>query len=153
MRPGKIVKVPSHEDFATYKGAHCHRLWTRVGPDWICPSCRRSKFEILRWTIRFPRTANRFEDWMTGLHEHHDHARSWVGVGTPRSLPTILCDQCNAADGAAKRRLKLPENFSFSPCAARKTTTNPAVSIRRDHKKRSRDCASNRLSFKAMASI
>jgi hypothetical protein len=27
----------------------------------------------------------------------------------------VLCDQCNAADGAAKRRLKLPDNFSFSP--------------------------------------
>ncbi len=115
MRPGKIVKVPSLEDFAAYKGAHCHQLWARVGPDWICPSCRRSKFEILRWTMRFPRTANRFEDWMAGLHEHHDHARSWTGVGTARFLPIILCDQCNAADGAAKRRLKLPENFSFSP--------------------------------------
>ncbi|ATY34961.1 hypothetical protein CVN68_22655 (plasmid) [Sphingomonas psychrotolerans] len=52
---------------------------------------------------------------MAGLHEHHDHARSWTGVGTARFLPTVLCDQCNTADGAAKRRLKLPENFSFSP--------------------------------------
>ena len=52
---------------------------------------------------------------MAGLHEHHDHARSWTGAGTARFLPTVLCDQCNAADGAAKRRLKLPENFSFLP--------------------------------------
>ena len=115
MRSGKAVKVPSLKDFAAYKGAHCHQLWARVGPDWTCPSCRRSKFEILRWTMRFPRTANRFEDWMAGLHEHHDHARSWTGVGTARFLSTIICDQCNAADGAAKRRLRLPENFSFSP--------------------------------------
>lgn len=115
MRTVKTVKVPSLEDFAAYRGAHCHQLWARVGPDWTCPSCRRSKFEILRWTMRFPRTVNRFEDWMAGLHEHHDHARSWTGVGKARFVPTILCDQCNAADGAAKRRLKLPENFSFSP--------------------------------------
>ncbi len=65
--------------------------------------------------MRFPRTVNGLEDWMAGLHEHHDHACSWAGVVTARFLPTILCDQCNATDGAAKRRLKLPENFSFSP--------------------------------------
>lgn len=28
---------------------------------------------------------------------------------------TTICDQCNAADGAAKRKLKLPNNFSFPP--------------------------------------
>ncbi|MCI5113700.1 MAG: hypothetical protein D3913_10405 [Candidatus Electrothrix sp. LOE1_4_5] len=28
---------------------------------------------------------------------------------------TTICDQCNASDGAAKRKLKLPKNFSFSP--------------------------------------
>ncbi|PKV11380.1 hypothetical protein CVO74_20175 [Xanthomonas prunicola] len=27
----------------------------------------------------------------------------------------MICDQCNSADGAAKRRHKLPANFSFSP--------------------------------------
>lgn len=53
--------------------------------------------------------------WMAGLHEHHDHARSWDGVGVARFTPTVLCDQCNSADGAAKRRLGLPDNFSFSP--------------------------------------
>ncbi|TFY93616.1 hypothetical protein DYL61_13425 [Pseudomonas nabeulensis] len=26
-----------------------------------------------------------------------------------------MCNQCNAADGAAKRRLQLPQNFSYSP--------------------------------------
>src|SRR3546814_10453770 len=52
---------------------------------------------------------------MAGLHEHHDHARSWDGIGVARFQPTVLCDQCNSADGAAKRRLKLPNNFSFSP--------------------------------------
>lgn len=111
----QAVRVPTPEEFAAYKGAHCQQLWARVGPHWTCPSCRRSKFEILRWTMRFPRTAEMFEDWMAALHEHHDHARSWTGVGIVRFQPTVLCDQCNSADGAAKRRLRLPENFSFSP--------------------------------------
>ncbi|WP_202391246.1 hypothetical protein [Allopontixanthobacter sediminis] len=108
-------KVPTAEEFAAFKGAHCHQLWARVGPDWICPSCRRSKFQILRWTKRFPNSDHPFLDWLAALHEHHDHARSWDGVGTARFNPTVLCDQCNAADGVAKRRLKLPENFSFTP--------------------------------------
>lgn len=115
MKKPKITKVPTADDFAAFKGAHCHQLWAEVGPDWICPSCRRSKYQILRWTMRFPRLPNRFEDWMAALHTHHDHARSFDGIGIARFQPTVLCDQCNAADGAAKRRLKLPENFSFSP--------------------------------------
>ena len=28
---------------------------------------------------------------------------------------TTICDQCNSSDGAAKRKLKLPKAFSFSP--------------------------------------
>jgi hypothetical protein len=52
---------------------------------------------------------------MAGLHEHHDHACSRYETGVARFPPTILCDQCNSADGAAKRRLSLPESFSFSP--------------------------------------
>ena len=108
-------RIPTADEFAAYKGAHCHQLWARVGSDWTCPSCLRSKFQILRWTMRFPQRVNRFEGWMAGLHHHHDHARSWDGIGVARFEPTVLCDQCNAADRAAKRRLKLPQNFSFTP--------------------------------------
>jgi len=52
---------------------------------------------------------------MAGLHEHHDHARGWDGSGRARFSPIVICDQCNAADGSAKRRLQLPANFSFTP--------------------------------------
>ena len=31
----------------------------------------------------------------------------------------VICDQCNAADGVAKRRLQLPQDFSFAPCEIR----------------------------------
>ena len=115
MKNVRPPKVPTAEEFATYRGAHCHQLWARVGPDWTCPSCRRTKYQILRWTTRNPGKPNRFQDWMAGLHEHHDHARSFQGVGIARFRPIVLCDQCNSADGLAKRRLALPENFSFSP--------------------------------------
>lgn len=109
------IRIPTAEEFAAYQGAHCHQLWKRVGPDWTCPCCHRSKFQILRWTTRFPRTPQRFDDWIAGLHEHHDHSVGWGSSENARFPRTIICDQCNAADGAAKRQLKLPANFSFSP--------------------------------------
>ncbi|MCH5489579.1 hypothetical protein ABEH63_15075 [Pseudomonas syringae] len=32
-----------------------------------------------------------------------------------RFAPVIICEQCNAADSTAKRKLGLPENFTFTP--------------------------------------
>jgi len=36
-------RVPSPEDFFAYNGAHTHRLWAEVGPDWECPAGHRTK--------------------------------------------------------------------------------------------------------------
>jgi hypothetical protein len=52
---------------------------------------------------------------MAPLHKHHDHSVELGSNGQPRFPETVVCDQCNAADGAAKRKLKLPNTFSFSP--------------------------------------
>lgn len=52
---------------------------------------------------------------MAGLHKHHDHSVSLLSGEEPRFEQTIICDQCNAADGIAKRKLYLPTRFSFSP--------------------------------------
>lgn len=108
-------RIPTQQEFLAYTGAHTHRLWAEVGPNWICPACFRNKFQILRWTTRFPRSPNAFQDWMAPLHKHHDHSVELCSSGNPRFPQTVICDQCNAADGAAKRKLKLPKNFSFSP--------------------------------------
>ena len=108
-------RVPSPEDFFAYNGAHTHRLRAEVGPDWEGPACHRTKFQILRWTTRFPRSPHAFQDWMAPLHKHHDHSVELLSNGQPRFPQTTICDQCNVADGAAKRRIKLPKNFSFSP--------------------------------------
>lgn len=42
------------------------------------------------------------------MTNHHCHGRG-------RFPETLICGDCNSADGAAKRKLKLPENWSFSP--------------------------------------
>lgn len=131
-------RKPTLEDYRVYDGAHCPNLWKRLGDEWQCPACGRSKFEIMRWTKRqrFVRSGDGrivkdgyFYGWMAGLHSHHDHA---VPLTTEYPRPvgrfteTVICDQCNSADGHAKRRLGLPENFSFSPAEIRQfITTEP----------------------------
>lgn len=109
------MKVPTNEDFNKYTGLHCHQLWADVGEHWICPSCQRSKFEILRWTKRFPGKQYAFMDWVAILHRHHDHSQDYNSLNARRFPQTIVCDQCNSADGVVKRKLKLPKSFSFSP--------------------------------------
>lgn len=108
-------RIPTQQEYQAYRGAHCHKLWIEVGSDWVCPACARTKYQILRWTTRFPRTPAAFEDWMAGLHRHHDHSQGLLSLNRGRFPQTVICDQCNAADGVAKRQLDLPENFSFSP--------------------------------------
>lgn len=103
------IRVPTFEQFRSHDGLHYKHLWREVGDNWNCPSCKRSKYEVMRWAKRFPNNPNAFWDWVAPLHRHHDHSAQ-------RRFPmTIICDQCNSSDGAVKRKLKLPGGFSFSP--------------------------------------
>jgi len=109
------MKIPTYENYTNYDGLHCHKLWAEVGEHWFCPSCKRNKFQILRWTTRFPNKPNAFKDWVAVLHRHHDHSQGSMSVNNGRFPETVVCDQCNTSDGVVKRKLKLPSNFSFSP--------------------------------------
>jgi len=106
--------VPTHEEMLGFDGAHCKRLYASISPDWRCPGCGRTKYQLMRWTKRFPNKPYAFMGWVVGLHKHHDH-----GHGHARFPETLACEQCNSADSAAKRELKLPEHFSFSPAEIR----------------------------------
>lgn len=112
------VKAPTTADYDSYDGAHCHQLWKQLPKSWRCPGCNRLKFEILRWTTRYFKSGigkcDPYKGWMAGLHRHHDHNQEFLDT-KGRFEMTIICDQCNAADGAAKRILNLPTSFSFSP--------------------------------------
>ncbi|HBO3036061.1 TPA: hypothetical protein L4R07_006261 [Pseudomonas aeruginosa] len=116
------AKRPSMADYLAFDGAHCRNLYKGLAEDWQCPGCRRTKYQILRWTTLFPKIPSaRRPGWAGGYHTHHDHACDRYGFGrtpvgyTPRFPPTVVCEQCNSADASAKRQLKLPEYFSFSP--------------------------------------
>lgn len=120
------LRVPTLEEYLSFDGAHCHGIYKTLSDDWACPGCRRSKFQILRWTMLFPKLPSRREGWAGGYHSHHDHGADEVlgsALENPRSAPRfareVICEQCNAADAAAKRKLALPSRFSFSPSEIR----------------------------------
>jgi rubredoxin len=110
------LRVPTPEDFTGYRGGHTPKKWTRLPYDWRCPSCGRSKYEQIRWTksITGYGVPKGEYQWLAPIHEHHDH-----GGGTreraPRFAPTMLCFDCNNAEGRTKDLLDLPGDFSFSP--------------------------------------
>jgi hypothetical protein len=109
------IKIPTLEEFYSYTGLHCHQLWKQVGEHYICPACKRNKFQILRWATRFPNKPAAFKDWVAVLHRHHDHSQGIMRKNQARFPDAIICDQCNSSDGAVKRKLKLHKEFSFSP--------------------------------------
>lgn len=116
-------RIPTFEEFNSFDGAHCKNIYRSLDISWRCPGCRRSKFECLRWTMRFPNSANAKEGWALGLHKHHDHRADPILIDgkykpsawTPRFSEIHVCEQCNSADATAKRKLNLPKEFSFSP--------------------------------------
>lgn len=110
------IRIPGLDDLAAYRGAHTAKKWSQLSLEWECPSCRRSKFQQLRWTksITGYGVPKGEYQWLAPIHDHHDHGAD-SGSRNARFPNTMLCFDCNNADGRAKRLLALPEDFSFSP--------------------------------------
>lgn len=111
----KYSRIPTDTETAAFSGMHCARLYARAIADgWSCPACGRTPHELIRWTeIRGPSWRARYADeygmgFTITLTKHHCHA----GTRFPQ---TLICGDCNSADGAVKRKLRLPETWSFSP--------------------------------------
>ncbi|MXP48101.1 hypothetical protein GRI43_11960 [Altererythrobacter luteolus] len=114
MKSQKYSKIPTQEDLQNFSGMHCARLYRgAVESRWKCPSSGRTAQQLVRWTeIKGPSFRARFGDehgmgFSVSLTRHHCH-------GHGRFLETLICGDCNSADGAAKRKLKLPKDWSFS---------------------------------------
>lgn len=113
-----------------------NEAWAQTWTDWQCPCCQRRKSEIARVTDSGVLLCQL--DW------HHDHLddlagavmRGLITVGIDGDLlvarkrvcsaarpliarfaRVLICNDCNAADGAMKARLgrNVPPAFSFTP--------------------------------------
>ncbi|MCV9940433.1 hypothetical protein OIU35_29130 [Boseaceae bacterium BT-24-1] len=118
-------------------GVDLNESWALTWYSWACRCCRRDKAQIFRLGPRNILHAK--------LEFHHDHMRDtvfkrakelcgdearWIELCRGRSIHiltdhirelllrfprSLICSDCNAADGTAKARLGLPASFSFSP--------------------------------------
>lgn len=115
-------------------GVDMTRWWSFTPQSWKCPACGRQKKDIVR--------LNNNDQLMCRLVEHHDHMRDLLLTRfreissssrevvademaesfAKRSAAmvssydnTIVCDDCNTADGNAKKIAGTHEDFSFSP--------------------------------------
>ncbi|MDD9158521.1 hypothetical protein PVK64_20380 [Aliivibrio sp. S4TY2] len=115
-------------------GAHLNRWWVMTPVTWKCPSCCRTKDQIVR--------LNKNKYLTCQLHEHHDHMKDVVkelfesfsikqevivadalsekfAIKTAFSLSaydnTVVCFDCNKADADAKKIVQAHRYFSFSP--------------------------------------
>lgn len=116
------------------KGVDANKWWVMTPVDWVCPSCKRTKPNIVR--------KNKHGYLIALLHEHHDHMRDLVKkrfeeLSSSRDIVvadklsekfalrtsyaisaydnTIICSDCNEADKNAKRIVGTHRDFSYSP--------------------------------------
>ncbi|QYJ90830.1 hypothetical protein [Shewanella halotolerans] len=116
------------------KGAFLNKWWVRTAMDWKCPACKRAKPQIAKLDNRRYASCK--------LEEHHDHMKDTVrtlfeeissnrevvvatelakrfAIRTSFAISaydnTVICADCNKADGIAKRMVKTHSDFSFSP--------------------------------------
>ena len=125
LRNNFNAKRLSLTEYLSFDGSHWQRIYKRLSKNCLCPSCWRTKFEILRWTIFQHKPESRPPSWAGGYHEHHDHAcdRYFSPRGSsscsPRFAPSVVYEHYNSVSSSAKRKLKLPVDFSFSPTEIR----------------------------------
>jgi hypothetical protein len=92
--------------------------FSKVGIYWRCPACGRSKAEIAR--------LDKNGNLLCAIVSHHDHFHDFepglegAGAGAAyvvlaRFQPTLICNDCNVVDAAAKKMVGAPGYFSFAP--------------------------------------
>lgn len=101
---------PTEDEIEDYARRHVNSMWTDVGQEWRCPICKRSRIEVM---IQKTHPAKNPYWTCQPIGIHHDHGSH--NTGKERFDRMVVCGECNQADARAKRKLKLPANFSFSP--------------------------------------
>lgn len=114
--------------WGTQSDGHREKFF-QTSADWQCPSCMRNKDFISR--------IDKNGKVLIAIHDHHDHFEEYVfekmnekirvkpstfiqhrkslEANVVRFPRTLICGDCNVADGAVKRKLGLVKYFSFAP--------------------------------------
>ncbi len=125
-----------------------------VPHDWRCPCCYRTKQDMAR--------LDRNGALLCSIHEHHDHYSERFDVDVRKMSPgdytfsrvvqdslirfpnTLICNDCNVAEPAAKRIVGAPSYFTFSPAEIAYFVTlskDGAVSVDPDRAKKAYEAA------------
>jgi hypothetical protein len=114
-----MIRKPTDTEYSEFTGLHCFAIWGRLSDRWRCPSCLRTKREVMKWGERRKGNVQRFGrlGWLVSLNEHHDHGVYLTG--RERFPRKIVCGGCNVLDSRVKKGIGLIgrdfEEFSFSP--------------------------------------
>lgn len=114
-----------------------NQLWDEQPADWVCVCCRREKSALWRpgkdgrmigilhqhhdHLMDYPNALLRARlgpNWMWILEQNSpgaDHFRSGLCRFVKRFPMEIICQDCNAADGAVKQHIQADRYFSFAP--------------------------------------
>jgi rubredoxin len=141
VNAGEVTYLDSQDSLISKKIREHHRIeifemnsnWTGTPQDWICPCCRRSKFQISR--------VGKKSQILAKSVVHHDHMgealkeafkHEFIKAGTVTEQidglklvdhmktafsayeEVLICEDCNNADTEAKKLGSTPKFFSFS---------------------------------------
>jgi len=112
LTPGPL---PSPDDWRSVAINMSRLIEESLPENWTCPGCGRTKFETLRWG--FGPKGDR-QGYKLMLVRHHDHSASAKEIVDGRFPVTVVCDDCNNADGQLKVKFEgtFPKwGWSLSP--------------------------------------
>ncbi|UFW92025.1 hypothetical protein BjapCC829_49705 (plasmid) [Bradyrhizobium barranii] len=105
-----VVRSPTDSEFAAVEAAQGEtKAWIQAGPDWLCPSCGRSKREICRksnrgkWTARIHRVVDFLpEDDEESFTRRRSVVSSQIIIGSYRRV--LICHDCRNVTAELLRR-------------------------------------------------
>jgi rubredoxin len=134
-----VLSVSEAKMIPSNHAPRTNQLWDERPQDWRCPCCKRAKSALLRpgrdggllgalhWhhdhIMDYPNDLLRDNpqlgsNWMPRLETQFpgaDHFRSGLCRFVERFPSEVICQDCNAAEGAAKQQIKADRYFSFAP--------------------------------------
>ena len=105
--------TPTPDDIAAFNMAMAKRTarqnqWNKLPDSWTCPSCHRSKFQIIRY-VGCDNSSCCHNGWCAQINAYF----------CQRFPMTWICCDCRLANGIVKWKLQLDPQWNFSPSEMR----------------------------------